>query len=105
MQSRGEAIPLTGSIVTVEHHKFEVIEDVRNGWNEEAFMKRYSEILNKFDYIVGDWGYEQLRLRGFYENHNSKSTFDTKIGTLVDYIIEYCSFGCAYFVLKKIDGK
>ncbi|MCO7176047.1 YutD family protein [Sporolactobacillus kofuensis] len=92
-------------MVSVDHHHYEVIENVRNGWNEEAFLKRYSDILNKFDYIVGDWGYEQLRLRGFYENHNPKSTFDTKINTLVDYIVEYCSFGCAYFVLKKIDSK
>ncbi|MDD9147393.1 MULTISPECIES: YutD family protein [unclassified Sporolactobacillus] len=87
--------------VAVDHHRYEVIENVRNGWNEEAFCKRYSDILNKFDYIVGDWGYQQLRLRGFYEDQNQKSTFDTKISTLVDYLVEYCSFGCAYFVLKK----
>ncbi|GEB77885.1 YutD family protein [Sporolactobacillus inulinus] len=96
---------MTGSIVSVDSNTYEVIEDVRNGWNEEAFLKRYSEILGKFDYIVGDWGYEQLRLRGFYDNHNPKSTFDTKISTLVDYIVEYCSFGCAYFVLKKVNKK
>ncbi|KLI02403.1 hypothetical protein SINU_08335 [Sporolactobacillus inulinus CASD] len=92
-------------MVSVDSNTYEVIEDVRNGWNEEAFLKRYSEILGKFDYIVGDWGYEQLRLRGFYDNHNPKSTFDTKISTLVDYIVEYCSFGCAYFVLKKVNKK
>lgn len=99
----GKGTPLVHSLVSIDHHRYQVVEDVRNGWNEEAFVKRYSDILNKFDYIVGDWGYDQLRLRGFYEDKNHKSTFDTKISTLVDYLIEYCSFGCAYFVLKKMD--
>lgn len=93
---------MSHATVAVNHHRYELIENVRSGWNEDAFLRRYSEILNKFDYIVGDWGYDQLRLRGFYDDHNHKSTFDTKISTLADYLIEYCSFGCAYFVLRKV---
>ncbi|RYL93531.1 YutD family protein [Sporolactobacillus sp. Y61] len=96
---------MTNPVVSIDHSHYEVVENVRNGWNEEAFISRYSEILNKFDYIVGDWGYNQLRLRGFYDDHNHKSSFDTKISTLVDYLVESCSFGCAYFVLKKISKK
>ncbi|MFT8872499.1 MAG: YutD family protein [Sporolactobacillus sp.] len=92
------------TIVSVERQRYEVIENVRNGWDNEAFLKRYSDVLSKFDYVVGDWGYEQLRLRGFYEDKNQKSTFDTRISTLVDYLMEYCSFGCAYFVLHKLPG-
>lgn len=93
---------LAKEMIAVNHQHYEIAQNVRGGWNEEAFRKRYSEILNKFDYIVGDWGYDQLRLRGFYEDHNRKASFDTKISTLSDYIYEYCNFGCAYFVLKKI---
>ncbi|RCK12666.1 DUF1027 domain-containing protein [Bacillus licheniformis] len=66
----------------------------------EAFKARYSDILNKYDYIVGDWGYSQLRLKGFFDDQNQKATFDTKISTLDEYIYEYCNFGCAYFVLN-----
>ncbi|WP_096202532.1 YutD family protein [Bacillus sp. FJAT-45350] len=88
-------------MVRVQGVQFEVVEDVKEAWNEEEFKARYSEVLNKYDYIVGDWGYEQLRLRGFFEDHNRKSTFDTKISTLPEYLYEYCNFGCAYFVLKK----
>ena len=32
-----------------------------------------------------------------------KSTYETKISTLQDYLYEYCNFGCAHFVLKKAD--
>ncbi|MFT8361892.1 MAG: YutD family protein [Sporolactobacillus sp.] len=93
---------MNASIISIERQHYEIIENERDGWNEDAFLKRYSDVLSKFDYIVGDWGYQQLRLRGFYDEKNQKATYDTKISTLVDYLMEYCSFGCAYFVLKKL---
>ncbi|WP_153126606.1 YutD family protein [Peribacillus tepidiphilus] len=89
-------------MISINNLTFEVVKDYRNGFNEEAFRARYSEILNKYDYIVGDWGYGQLRLKGFFDDQNQKATFDTKISTLTEYLYEYCNFGCPYFVLKKV---
>lgn len=86
----------------INHLTYEILENYREGFNEEAFRGRYSEILNKYDYIVGDWGYNQLRLRGFFDDQNQKATYDTKISTLKEYLYEYCNFGCAYFVLRKV---
>ncbi|UOE93667.1 YutD family protein [Alkalihalobacillus sp. LMS39] len=89
-------------MIQVQGMQFELIEDVKDGWNEEEFKAKYSEVFNKYDYIVGDWGYSQLRMRGFFEDINRKATFDTKISSLSEYLYEYCNFGCAYFVLKKV---
>lgn len=89
-------------MVRVHGLTFEVVENYRNGWNEEEFKARYSEVLNKYDYIVGDWGYNQLRLRGFFDDEHKKSTFDNKISTLNEYLYEFCNFGCAYFVLRRV---
>lgn len=89
-------------MIRVQGVSFEVIQDERDAWNEEAFKARYSDVLNKYDYVVGDWGYSQLRLRGFFEDHNRKATFDTKISTLPEYLFEYCNFGCPYFILRKV---
>ncbi|CAH0252181.1 YutD family protein [Peribacillus sp. NPDC097264] len=89
-------------MININNLTYEIIEDEREGYNEEAFKARYSEILTKYDYIVGDWGYGQLRLRGFFDDTNQKATFDTKISTLSEYLYEYCNFGCPYFVVKKI---
>ncbi|MED3910104.1 YutD family protein [Peribacillus simplex] len=89
-------------MININNMTYEIIEDEREGYNEEAFKARYSEILTKYDYIVGDWGYGQLRLRGFFDDLNQKATFDTKISTLSEYLYEYCNFGCPYFVVKKI---
>lgn len=88
--------------IKIDQWEYEVVTDYRDAWNKEAFVKRFSDILSKYDYIVGDWGYEQLRLRGFYEDDNRRASFDSKIGTLPDYIYEFCNFGCAYFVVKKV---
>ena len=64
-------------LVCINNHCYELIEERKSGFNEEAFKNRYSDILTKYDYIVGDWGYGQLRLRGFFDDHNQKSSFDT----------------------------
>ncbi|KAA9008643.1 DUF1027 domain-containing protein [Paenibacillus spiritus] len=81
---------------------YELVADHKDGWNPEAFRGRYSEILDRYDYIVGDWGYSQLRLKGFYRDNHPKANRDTSISGLMDYINEYCNFGCAYFVLQKL---
>jgi uncharacterized protein YutD len=89
-------------VINVNGMTYEIVQEHKEAFNDEAFKERYSEILNKYDYIVGDWGYNQLRLRGFFDDQNQRATHDTKISTLMDYLYEYCNFGCAYFVLKKI---
>lgn len=91
---------MEATVIQMNDHQYELIENVREGWNEDKFVERYSEILSKYDYIVGDWGYDQLRLKGFYMDQHRKSTYDSRISSLTDYIYEYCNFGCSYFVLK-----
>lgn len=92
-------------MVELDGEQYQLIENIKDGFDEEHFKERYSEILKKYDFIVGDWGYEQLRLKGFYHDKNKKAAFDAKIGFLEDYLYEYCNFGCAYFVLEKIHTK
>lgn len=91
-------------MVEVLGHRYELIKDYRKGFEEIAFKERYTDILNKYDFIVGDWGYEQLRLKGFYDDQNPKATFDTKFSTFEDYLYEYCNFGCRFFIVKQIEN-
>lgn len=81
---------------------YELMLNHKEGWNAEAFRGRYSEVLDRYDYIIGDWGYSQLRLKGFYRDNHPKANRDTAISGMADYINEYCNFGCAYFVLRKM---
>lgn len=83
---------------------YELVKENRNGWNLEAFKARYSEVLDRYDYIVGDWGYNQLRLKGFFKDHSGKGSKDSRFQAIQDYLNEYCNFGCAYFILEKISN-
>lgn len=89
-------------MIQVHNKTYELIDNNKDGWDLEAFEERYSDILDKYDYIVGDWGYDKLRLSGFYRNSKNSVPEELRIRTLEDFLIEYCNFGCAYFVLKRI---
>lgn len=90
-------------MIEINGQTYEIMENVKEACKEEEVVERYTDILKKYDYIVGDWGYSQLRLKGFYDAKHPKATFDSSINMLDDYLYEFCNFGCAYFVLRKID--
>ncbi|MCC2684266.1 MAG: hypothetical protein K0R75_1165 [Paenibacillaceae bacterium] len=92
-------------IIIVGNRTYELVKENREGWNQDAFRNRYSEVLERYDYIVGDWGYDQLRLKGFFREGNPKANKETTIASLDDYINEYCNFGCAYFIIEKMPSK
>lgn len=96
---------IDATTIMIEGKKFEIVQDYREAFDAERLGERYSEILNKYDYVVADWGFEQLRLKGFYDNRNRKVPQDQRIANLQDYLYEYCNFGCPYFVLQRIDDK
>jgi uncharacterized protein YutD len=96
----GEA---TMDIFQVEDNHYKLIKSYRKGWKQHAFRKRYVDLLEKYDYIVGDWGYGQLRLKGFYDDNNELAERETKFSFLEEYLEEYCNYGCPYFILKKIE--
>lgn len=89
-------------MIHIANKTYELVTDHKNGWNFEVFRDRYSEVLERYDYIVGDWGYNQLRLRGFFKETNPKATKESSIAGLQDYLHEYCNFGCAYFIIEKV---
>ena len=70
-----------------EQH-YRLVKDHREGFNPEKLGERYSEVLSRYDYIVGDWGYEQLRLKGFFRVDNRRAHPDQRIDALEDYLYE-----------------
>ncbi|WP_099872393.1 YutD family protein [Streptococcus suis] len=96
----GPSFARVGDKVVSENIELDLLEDYKNAFDQTIFGQRFSQLMLKFDYIVGDWGNEQLRLRGFYTNDKNVKS-DLKISRLDDYLTEYCNFGCAYFVLAN----
>lgn len=87
------------SLVVGDYH-LSLVRNHKEAFDLTAFNQRFSEILLKYDYLVGDWSNEQLRLKGFYKEQKSVKNLNT-IQRLDDYLNEYCSFGCAYFILEN----
>ncbi len=87
--------------VLINEENYIIAINYNDGFNFDEFQRLYPEYFNKYDFIVGDWAHERLRLRGFYQLNFRKTSKDRTIDFLDEYIKEYCNFGCAYFVIGK----
>lgn len=81
---------------------YEIVENIKEGFDKEAFLEKATEYFIPFDYILGDWSYGKLRLKGFYEKKHPEVKKYNDISYYKDYIKESCAYGCKYFLLKKI---
>ncbi|MDR0298867.1 MAG: YutD family protein [Streptococcaceae bacterium] len=96
-----QVMMLSEGLIKVGEKSFRLVKDFKGAFEALAFEQRYGHVFDKFDYVVGDWGHELLRLRGFYENTHKNVEADEKIDHLADYLQEYCAFGARYFVLQR----
>ena len=83
-------------IITVNDVKYEVINNVRSGLDEEILAEKITDYFDDYDYIVGDWAYGKLRLKGFYEQSNKNCKKYNDITGL-----NRCAYDCCWFELKK----
>lgn len=105
-KKKGEIVTiLDENQITIGDKKYRIVKDHREAFDAERLGERYSDVLSRYDYIVGDWGYDQLRLRGFFSESNRKAAPEQRIDTLEDYLYEFCNFGCAYFVIERLGSK
>ncbi|MCH4010324.1 YutD family protein [Companilactobacillus sp.] len=103
INKQADVFLLEDDLVVINDTQYRLIENHDNGFDKEKIEERYNNVLDKYDYIVGDWGYDQLRFKGFYIDKRIESNLDNKISHLEDYLLEYCNFGCAYFILERVD--
>lgn len=81
--------------------KYELIKNVREGFDIEEVKSKVTDYFIPYDYIVGDWAYGKLRLKGFYDKNNKKCTKINNIKDVDKYIENNCAYNCRYFILKK----
>ena len=89
-------------MVKVFETNYELIENYRDSFVLDEFSSRVTEDFLDFDYIVGDYAYSKLRLKGFYDDDNKKAKSYNKYSQKNFYIKNNCAYDCKYFVLKKI---
>ena len=54
------------------------------------------------DYILGDFAYGKLRLKGFCNKDNPKFNKINDINNKEKYLEKECAYKCKYFLLKKV---
>jgi len=89
-------------MISIGDFKFNLIENNRDCFEREEFESLFTEYFYEFDYIIGDYAYGKLRLKGFYKDNNKKAKEINKISNKENYIKNNCAYQCKYFVLEKI---
>lgn len=84
-------------------NNYEIVRNDKNCFNVEEIKEKVTEYFEDYDYILGDFAYEKVRLKGYYESDNKKATKINDIKYIDEYINNYCSYGARVFILKKLD--
>ncbi len=87
--------------ITLKNQKYLIMKEEKDAIDEEAIENIFTEYFLRFDYIVGDWAYGKLRLKGFNSKTNPNFKELNDIDKVEDYINNYCAYGCKYFILSK----
>ncbi len=88
--------------IEIENHKYELIKNYKEAFNQEEFTERYTDYFYDYDYIVGDIAYGKLRLKGFYDEKNKKVNKINNYKNVNQYLKNNCANDCKHFILKKI---
>ena len=88
--------------IIIEDINYEIIKNYKSGYNKDEFINKCTDYFKEYDYIVGDWAYGKLRLKGFFEPNSKKCKSINNYENLDIYLKENCAFECAYFVAKRI---
>ena len=89
--------------IILNDKKYELIENYNDGYDQTELEARITDYFDNYDYIVGDWSYGKLRLKGFCKKNNQIYKKINDFENKDDYIKNECAYGCKYFVLEKID--
>lgn len=91
--------------IKINEVEYEIIKNEKDAIDEEILKEKITDYFDGFDYIVGDWAYGKVRLKGFNtkENKNFKNIND--YSNVEKYIKDNCAYGCRHFILKKIEKK
>ncbi len=86
----------------LNENNYELIKDYKDGFDYEELKNKYTDYFDNYDYILGDWSYGKLRLKGFCDKKNKEFKDINDIDKLDLYLKNLCSYECKYFLIKKI---
>lgn len=91
--------------IVIRDKKYKIIKDYGDTVSSSNLDEIVTEYYDNFDYIVGDWAYGKIRLKGFYDKTSKYVKDFNNIDNVNDYIENSCAYGCKYFILQKVNQK
>ena len=83
-------------------NEYNIVKDENDVFNYEELSSLVTDYFKPYDYILGDYAYGKLRLKGFYKDNNKNSNNINKISYLDEYVNNYCAYKCKYFLIEKV---
>lgn len=87
--------------LTLNDIEYVVVKDYKNGFDKEQLENKFTDYFEPYDYIVGDWSYGKLRLKGFCKKGNKIFNEINNYNNVDDYLKKECAFDCKYFIVEK----
>lgn len=81
--------------------EYKLIKNNKDCFNLEEIEEKITDYFKDYDYIVGDYAYSKLRLKGFTKKFNKLNRDINDFENVDKYIKENCAYGCKYFILEK----
>ncbi len=88
--------------IVINDIEYEIIRNDKDCINKEELEEKITDYFDEYDYIMGDFSYDKVRLKGYYNSDNKMAKKINDIKYLDDYIENYCSYGARIFLLKKL---
>ena len=88
--------------IKLRDKKYKIIKDYGDTVSSCNLEELVTEYYDNFDFIVGDWAYGKLRLKGFYNKNKKFVKKFNNIENVSDYIENSCAYGCKHFILEKV---
>ena len=59
-------------MIKINNKTYRLVEEYKNAFDLEVVKEKLTDYFDDFDYIIGDWAYGKLRLKGFNKKENKR---------------------------------
>ncbi len=87
--------------ILINDIEYELLENYKDGYDIDELTSKLTEYFYDYDYIIGDWAYGKLRLKGFCKKNNPLFKEINDFEKVKEYINNNCAYDCKYFIIEK----
>jgi len=83
-------------------HEYKVVKEYRMKFDQEVFEEKMVEVLEKYDFLVGDFSDGHLRLKGFFSDSRRGVPRPLKAASIEGYLKKSCVYMCPHYVVERV---